>query len=225
MTKSNDFSSRVQALSSSGTFLGGPAQDFERVGRAQLATLVCEGAYPTSRVLDVGCGCLRGGYWMIHFLGPRCYYGIEPSRDMLDAGLEHLLEASVREAKKPVFDHNDQFDFSVFETKFDFVVARSIFTHASKAQISRMLDAFEEARAPGGVFLASYLPAGPFGGRDYRGKSWVGRSHESDQGGIVRHRLSWIRSECASRGLEARELDYGVINNQRWLRVESRRLR
>jgi hypothetical protein len=50
------------------TFLGGPVRDFERVGRLQLITLLRSGLYPQSKVLDLGCGCLRGGYWLTHFL-------------------------------------------------------------------------------------------------------------------------------------------------------------
>jgi hypothetical protein len=44
------------------------------------------------KVLDLGCGCLRGGYWLIHLLEPGCYCGIEPNQVMLAAGIEHLLE-------------------------------------------------------------------------------------------------------------------------------------
>ena len=62
----------AQMLHSQGIFTGGPPQYFEIVGRLQLATLVREGIYPQSKVLDVGCGCLRGGYWVIHFLDPGC---------------------------------------------------------------------------------------------------------------------------------------------------------
>src|SRR5271157_4551410 len=53
--------------------LGGPVQDFERVGQMQLAVLLLQGLRPGSRVLDVGCGCLRAGYWLMHFLDPGCY--------------------------------------------------------------------------------------------------------------------------------------------------------
>jgi hypothetical protein len=47
----------------------------EIAGRLQFAMLIREGVYPSSKVLDIGCGCLRGGYWLIHFLGS---FGLEP---------------------------------------------------------------------------------------------------------------------------------------------------
>ena len=68
---------KAEELSST-IFLGGPTKFIEIVGRLQLIILLKEGLYPDSKVLDIGCGCLRGGYWLIHFLNPNCYFGIEP---------------------------------------------------------------------------------------------------------------------------------------------------
>ena len=61
-----------ETLRQQGIFSGGPPQLFESAGRLQLATLVREGLYPYSRLLDVGCGCLRAGYWLIRLLDPGC---------------------------------------------------------------------------------------------------------------------------------------------------------
>jgi SAM-dependent methyltransferase len=210
-----------------GIFLGGPRKDFESVGRLQLLTMLREGLNPYSKVLDVGCGCLRGGYWLIHFLDPGCYFGIEPDQEMLDAGLEYIVEPEVTQAKHPEFSNNDKFDFSAF----DYVVARSVWTHAAKRHIRMMLDSFAANATPGAVFLASYLPAVPIGppsgrtgrmgtlARDYRGNEWIGHSHESSRGGLVAHSKRWIFHECRGRGLSIKELRHGVVNRQKWLRI------
>jgi SAM-dependent methyltransferase len=137
--------------------LGGPPDDFERVGRMQLETLIHEGLYCDSKVLDVGCGSLRAGYWLIHFLEEANYYGIEPYTEMLQNGLDNILEPGVAEAKKPTFDHNREFDFTVFGVEFDFLLARSIWTHADMAEIEQMLDGFVKVASPEGVFLTSYF--------------------------------------------------------------------
>jgi SAM-dependent methyltransferase len=208
---------RAEALSDR-IFLGGPVEDFERVGRQQLVTLIHDGLRPQSSVLDVGCGCLRGGYWLIHFLGPGRYFAIEPNRDMVEAGLSHILERGLADEKRPSFAHNDDWDFSVFGVGFDYVVARSIWTHASKRDISAMLDSFVAVAAPGAKLFASYLPAG-WGRRDYRGTGWVGRSHRQDEPGLVHHSKRWLAAECRNRGLGVEELRDGVINRQRWLRI------
>jgi SAM-dependent methyltransferase len=149
-------------------FLGGPRGDFERVGRLCLEVLLKEGLSPSSRVLDVGCGALRAGYWLMRFLDTGCYFGIEPNRDMLKVGLEEIVQPNVVARAGAHFAHNDDFDFSVFGEQFDFVLARSIWTHTSKAQIQAMLSSFAATAAPGGAFLASYHPAtalAPFGQR------------------------------------------------------------
>ena len=183
-------------------------------------TLLNEGLEPSSKVLDIGCGCLRGGYWLIHFLDDACYFGIEPNVPMLEAGINVILEPVLADQKHPRFDNNPDFDFMVFGEAFDFLVARSIWTHASKDQIKRMLDGFVST-TESGVFLTSYHKPTLFR-RDYRGTQWIGQSHESDAPGIVRHSLRWIRSECANRGLTAEEIKEDAHNfgRQTWIRIK-----
>jgi SAM-dependent methyltransferase len=199
-------------------FVGGPVTDFDLVGRLQLITLLREGLQPESKVLDVGCGALRAGYWLIRLLEPGNYYGIEPARDMLEAGIERIVGRELINEKSPSFAHNDDWDFSVFGTRFEFVVARSIWTHASKADIATMLDSFVATAEPGARMLASYLPSGR-GQRDYEGDRWVGRSHVQTERGLVYHRADWVRDECRARGLTVTELPGDVVNQQRWLRI------
>ena len=211
---------RANELERKGIFLGGPATLFSTAGRIMLMTLLREGATPGSKILDVGCGCLRGGYWLIHFLDRGCYFGIEPNVKMLDAGLRLVLEPGLADVKAPRFAHNADFDFTVFGEAFDFFAARSIWTHASKQQIETMLDAFLLASNPGATFLTSYVRPTLFN-KEYTGARWIGRSHESDTPGIVRHSLAWIRAECAKRGLTADEIREEPFNfgNQTWIRI------
>jgi SAM-dependent methyltransferase len=201
-------------------FLGGPVKQFEAVGRLQLMMLLRAGLYPSSKVVDIGCGCLRGGYWLIHFLNKGCYFGVEPNTEMLETGKREFLEKDVLEEKRPRFGNNAKFDTSVFDEKFDFFFARSIWTHASKAQIKAMLDSFQHDAVNGGIFLTSYLRANLFKRRDYKGNEWVGRSHRSDRYGVVHHRFGWIKNQCRKRQLNVKELDTGEINNQTWLMIE-----
>lgn len=212
---------RASRLNAQGIFLGGPAKLFEQAGRKLLMTLLSQGLTPGSKVLDIGCGCLRGGYWLIHFLDRGCYFGIEPNKRMVDAGVRILLESGLADLKQPRFDHNANFDFTTFEEKFDFFVARSIWTHASKPQIQAMLDGFVTTANTRSVFITSYIRATLLNG-DYKGMTWVGRSHDSDTPGIVRHSLSWIRAQCADRGLVAEEIGDKAYNfgNQTWLRIK-----
>jgi hypothetical protein len=200
-------------------FTGGPVASFETAGRLQLITMLREGLYPASKVVDIGCGCLRGGYWLIHFLDAGGYFGIEPNTQMLEAGSHEILEKEALEGKRPRFDSNSDFDVSVFGEKFDFFLARSIWTHASREQIATMLDNFLRFSPDTGTFLTSYLRAGWFRNRAYTGSGWVGRSHASKEPGTIYHDLAWIQAECSRRGLVARELDEDVLNKQIWLKI------
>ena len=198
-------------------FLGVPIQDFERAGRNQLILLLMAGLTPASKVVDLGCGILRAGYWLIHFLDPGCYHGIEPHAERLRIGVETILDAETREAKRPRFDTNPNFDTAVFGQKFDYFLAYSIWTHASKGQIQTMLDAFLRDSRDHAQFLTTILPAG-WRRPDYKGERWFGTSHESDAVGCVSHDLGWIRSQCQRRSLIVRKLGKDAYG-QSWLSI------
>jgi len=197
-------------------FLGGPASEFEVMGRLQLITLLRCGLYPDSKVVDIGCGCLRGGYWLINFLQAGNYFGIEPNVKMLALGKNEILGTPLLKEKRPHFLSNDRFDLSEFGEVFDFFIACSVWIHASKQQILHMLDSFASWGADDAVFLADYLPAKP--GKDYTGDRWLGRSHESDAPGVVRHAFSWIQEECGKRNFSVTELPIQTIRHV-WLLV------
>jgi hypothetical protein len=199
-------------------FLGVPVETFEDAGRRQFVALLGEGLCPESRVLDIGCGCLRTAYWLIRFLDPGCYHGIEPAYSRVEYGLQHLFSPHLLAAKQPRFDFNPHFDSSVFATKFDYFLAGSIWTHASKRQIETTLESFLRDSVPTSVFLPSYLPA-LNSEDDYQGDRWVGTSHESDTPGVIRHALPWIVEQCQKRGLRVQEVPGDAFDSQYWLRI------
>ena len=199
-------------------FLGVPLEGFAATGKKQLDALMTLGLKSDSKLLDIGCGCLRGGYWLIHFLAPGRYFGIEPHRKRVELGLRYLIEPDVLVEKRPRFDANDAFDTSVFRERFDFFLASSIWSHASKPQIERMLDGFLRDTREEGVFMTSYVPpAGPED--DYRGREWVGTSHTCDVPGVISHSLKWIGQACTRRRLEVARLAGHELDGQPWLVV------
>ena len=209
---------RADRMISERGFLGVPRETFAQAGREQLIALLAEGLRPESKVLEFGCGCLRIACWLIRFLDSGGYYGIEPARQRIDYGLHYLFTPEELQIKRPRFDYNPVFNSSVFDTKFDFFLARSIWTHASKLQIEATLDSFLRTAAPRATFLASYLPA-QSPDEDYQGTQWVGTSHESDTPGVIRHALSWIVEQCRSRGLNCEEIAGVDCDSQLWLRI------
>jgi SAM-dependent methyltransferase len=200
-----------------GIFIGCKLEYFELSAKDLFCLALMEGLSPSATVLEVGCGCLRTGYWFIQYLNAERYFGIEPNARMLDAGRELILGRHESE-KSPQFSNNDQFDFSVFGKTFDFVVAFSIWSHASKGQIETMLDQFKRTANPGGKFLTSWIPPHkklP----DYEGTSWVGRSHRSDEPGLIAHSRSWLTEAITSRGLSVRFFEGFTTLRQNWLIV------
>lgn len=202
------------------SFLGGPPELFDTAGREQLIVLLEHGLEYTSKVLDIGCGCLRGGRWIIPVLERGHYFGIEPQRAMVAKGLERFVDSKIIEIKAPRFDYNDRFDFSIFQQTFTHFMARSIWTHASKSQIENMLDGIVAWGEPGAVLLTSFLPAKIFSRRhDYKGDEWVGRSHTSEVAGMVAHSYRWIKRACTSRGLKSRLVRRAPVGGQFWIAV------
>ena len=202
-----------QALVQAGVPLGGPEAKFAQVGRKTLAAMIDSGLAPGHVVVDVGAGSLRIGWWLLHYIEPRNYHAIEPLRERVDTAAR-LLGADIN-----VYD-NDDFLFP--DVAFDFVVARSVWTHASKGQISTMISEFASKSAPGAAFLASMRPAQDED-EDYTGDAWVGKGVGSDEPGMVRHSFSWLESECARYGLTLK--DKGEFNRQTWVLLKSGRRR
>lgn len=192
---------------------------FEVTGRTQLESQIRNGLNPWDKFLDIGCGAFCGGYWTMHFLNAGCYHGLEPNVDMFKGGLNYILEPDLLELKQPKFDHNDQYDFSVFNTRFDFMFAQSICTHAGKKDIEKMLDGFVKFSNDKARFLTTVKLPDMFH-KDYKGDEWVGGSHQSDVKGTVRHSFKWIKEACAKRGLSVKRLPGEKINTQHLILIQ-----
>lgn len=200
-------------------FLGVPVERFASGGREQLIYLQQAGLKKDSRIVDLGCGVLRAAYWIIGFLDPGCYCGIEPHQGRLQMGLDTILGPEIVAARQPRFDTNAGFDTSVFGEKFDFFLAYSIWTHACKRQIEATLDSFLRDSKPTGIFLTTYLPAN-WRHRDYQADKWFGTSHESDVVGCIHHSYRWMEAECKKRSLTARKLGKDKTHGQHWLEIK-----
>jgi hypothetical protein len=138
------------------------------MGASQFSLLCALGLREGHRLLDIGCGSLRGGRLFIVYLGPGGYTGLEPNGWLVEDGIDKQIGRDALTLKAPVFVHNDAFDVSGLDP-FDFVVAQSIASHTGPAMTRALLEAVRGALAPSGVAAVTFVD----GSSDSSQEGWV----------------------------------------------------
>jgi cyclopropane fatty-acyl-phospholipid synthase-like methyltransferase len=129
---------------------------WERMGAQQLAYLTDRGLQPHHRLLDIGCGSLRGGVHLVRHLQAGHYAGIDRSARALEAGRRELAEAGLSDQQVQL-TRTREFDFD-FGMRFDFALAQSVFTHLPLNTIQLCLNRVQHHMVPGGQLFATYFP-------------------------------------------------------------------
>jgi SAM-dependent methyltransferase len=149
-------------------FVGQPGR-YDLLAALQFNLLTLLGLREYHSLLDIGCGSLRAGRLFIPYLLPGNYCGIEPERWLIEEAVTKELGQDLVRIKRPSFSFDGDFKLGTFGRRFDYVLAQSIFTHASPAQIARCLEEARSVMGPASVFAATYLK----GDTDYDGSDWV----------------------------------------------------
>jgi cyclopropane fatty-acyl-phospholipid synthase-like methyltransferase len=171
----------------------------------QFSLMTLLGLRQEHTLLDIGCGSLRAGKLFLVYLLPERYFGIEPEQWLVEEGIEREVGRELIERKRPRFLYSHDFPCSKFEVLFDFLIAQSIFSHASKAQIQRCLTEARAAMKETSMFAASFVE----GEADYAGSDWVYPD-------TVRYRAATIERLAKDAGLDCRRLDWFHIGGQTW---------
>lgn len=129
---------------------------WDHMGRLQTGYLMQQGLQPHHYLLDLGCGSLRAGRFLILYLNPGHYYGLDKHQWLIDEGTTNELSSVVVEQKKPVFVVTDRFDVGDVTVKFDYVWAQSVFTHLTLADIELCLTQMKHVAGPQTRFLATF---------------------------------------------------------------------
>lgn len=137
----------------------GPPGQYDFMGATQFRLLTTLGLRAGHRVLDFGCGSLRTGRLLIPYLDPGCYFGIEPNEWLLRDAIGAEVGEDLVRIKRPSFDANADFQVDVFGVAFDFVVAQSVFSHASSGLVERGLSGFRGVLADGGLVACTFVDA------------------------------------------------------------------
>lgn len=131
---------------------------WEKVGNLQIEFLKSKGIKPEHKLLDIGCGCLRGGLKFIDYLSSGNYYGSDINESLIRAGKIEIQEARLSQ-KNPNLIVDDNFDFSAFNTSFDYMIAFSLFTHLHMNLILKCLKNVYSKLNEQGKFYATFFIA------------------------------------------------------------------
>ncbi len=125
----------------------------------QFETLRRLGLSPHHQLLDIGCGALRLGSLAIPYLDDDHYCGIDPFEPFHRIGRRILADLGVE--KRYALHCSGSFDFEVFDRRFDYAIAQSVFTHLSEEAITGCVTNLAAVMAPGGQLVFTYTLQAP----------------------------------------------------------------
>ena len=131
---------------------------WDEMGALQFEFVKSRGLKPHHKLCDTGCGALRGGIHFVRYLDAGNYFGLDINASLLEGGRQELDRAGLAE-KKANLMVDDGFKMSRFGTKFDYMLAVSVFTHLYANHIVRCLVEARAVLEPHGQFLATYFDA------------------------------------------------------------------
>jgi len=132
---------------------------FDEIGNLQYEIFKELCLRPQSLFLDVGCGCLRGGRYIINYLDKNCYYGIDNCASLIKSGLKYEL-INKNDKNKINFENNffvtDNFNIQT-NIKFDYINCFSLFTHLNLNYISLVLDLIKKCLRNNSICIATFF--------------------------------------------------------------------
>ena len=185
----------------------GPVRNYDLLGAIQFNLLTALGLKKQNTLLDVGCGSLRSGKLFIPYLDTSKYYGVEPNDWLIKEGINNELGKDILELKKPKFYHFEDFKLGQIGLKFDYIIAQSIFSHASLTQIKTCLTEVKQTLHQDGIFAVTFVE----GNEDYQGEDWVYPN-------CVTYTKTTIKSMIAAAGLRGKRSDW-LHPSQTWYLV------
>lgn len=133
---------------------------WKEIGELQFNFLIKQGLKPHHKLLDLGCGCLRGGLHFIRYLNQGNYCGLDISKEILEVGREFLVKEKLVH-KKPTLQVNRDLKFEeLVPKKFDYILAQSVFTHMPLNDIEECFQNVHKIMRPESVFFATFNDGG-----------------------------------------------------------------
>lgn len=184
----------------------GPPNKYDLVAAMQFNIATHFGLREEHFLLDIGCGSLRAGRLFIPYLLSERYFGVEPNAWLIEEGIRQNIGKDLVKMKKPCFSNNSVFCFSEFDRNFDFLLAQSIFSHASPSQIKKCFSEAQKVMKENSIFLATFVE----GESNYSGEEWMYPN-------CVTYTFDGIRNLAEEQGLICKRVDFPHPNGQSWL--------
>lgn len=136
----------------------GAANKYEDIGNIVFDLCIECGLKKHHKFLDIGAGSLRVGKSLIPWLHKNKYKAIEPEDWLIEEALCYELPDEIVEKKNPEFSFNKDFTMDFAGEKVDFILANSIFIHASLEQIETCIANVKEKMKETSIFLFNFIP-------------------------------------------------------------------
>lgn len=108
--------------------LVGPAKLWKMKQDFQIQFLKENGLKPGHKLIDIGCGTLRGGIPIINYLNEGNYYGIDVRKEVIKEAFNELKDEGL-ESKNPDIRTFQKFQELEYQVKFDVMFAFSVLIH------------------------------------------------------------------------------------------------
>lgn len=136
-------------------------------GQRQFQFLVdCLGLERDETFVDVGCGSLRAGKYLIPYLEPGRYVGLDVSPDALQAGRDRM-SPDVLAARQPTLICNDDLRFEDVNRKASLVWAHSLVTHLPEDDLVELLGNVTNILADDGQAFFSFFDESQHSSKDF----------------------------------------------------------
>jgi SAM-dependent methyltransferase len=150
---------------------------WEALGRLQFDYLVANGLRPDSKLLDLGCGTLRGGRHFIRYLDTSNYTGTDISFRAIDYA-HHLLMEEKLAARRPQLIYRrpgEAFFADLDDARFDLVLAHSVFTHLPPELVEECFAGVGRVMRSSGVFFFTFQHEAEHRRRDLKNFTYPSR--------------------------------------------------
>ncbi len=135
--------------------------NWEVIGPLQFDFLIKNGLMPENSLLDFGCGTLRAGRFFIRYLNEGNYTGIDISDQIIYEANRLIISENLTD-KRPNIIFNADMDLAFNDikdsTKFDFILAQSVFTHLFPEHITEIFNNLHKVMKRESIFFFTFVP-------------------------------------------------------------------